>query len=242
MYADRGPDVQCGVRGAAPETVDRWGMDGPTDDVAPAAPRRRSLGRQERSKETRRKLIRTAAHLWSERGFDAVTVEEICSEAGVGRTTFYLHFESKEHLLSGMAAGTATGVESELAAALDAPLDECLDVFVRGVARRMDAVPKALAELVIHSQHVELMRVRIDESSPRPVRFADLLCDVLGRAQTRGELVTERAPRELGEMLGALTMDAIEAWASGRSGASPLERTLRSRFAVVLDQYRTAEA
>jgi AcrR family transcriptional regulator len=49
--------------------------------------RRRTLGRQERGKETRRNLIRTATRLWSERGFDAVTVEEICSAAGVGRTT-----------------------------------------------------------------------------------------------------------------------------------------------------------
>ena len=46
-------------------------------------------------------------------------------------------------------------------------------------------------------------------------------------------------PRELGEMLGALTMDTIEAWASGRSGDRPLDGALRSRISVVLDQYRT---
>ena len=45
-------------------------------------------------------------------------------------------------------------------------------------------------------------------------------------------------PAELGEILGALTMDAIEAWASGRSEKS-LTAVLRFRFALVLDQYRT---
>jgi AcrR family transcriptional regulator len=214
-------------------------MDGSSGGATVPA-RRRSLGRQERSKETRRNLIRTAARLWGERGFDAVTVEEICSEAGVGRTTFYLHFESKERLLSGLAAGTATGVESELdTVGAEAPLDARLDAFICGVARRMDAVPKALAELVIHSQHVELMRARLEDGDRRPLRFADLLRELLADARARRELLESADAEELGEMLGALTMDAIEAWASGRSGDRSLEATLRSRFAVVLEQYRT---
>ena len=78
---------------------------------------RGTLGRQERGKETRRNLIRTAARLWNERGFDDVTVEEICSEAGVGRTTFYLHFESKERLLASLAGATSAGVADDLEAA-----------------------------------------------------------------------------------------------------------------------------
>jgi AcrR family transcriptional regulator len=224
------------------ETAASAALPSPSAHGAPTASetvRRRSLGRQERSKETRRNLIRTAARLWGERGFDAVTVEEICSAAGVGRTTFYLHFESKERLLSGLAAATAAGVESEVEElGADAPLEVSLDVFVRGVARRMDDVPKALAELVIHSQHVALMRGRLDGSGPEPRRFADLLCDVLARARARGELEGGPDARELGEMLGALTMDTIEAWASGRSGARPLDLALRSRLGVVLDQYR----
>ena len=107
-------------------------------DAAPgASARRRTLGRQERAKETRRNLLRTAARLWSERGFDDVTVEEICSEAGIGRTTFYLHFESKEQLLSGLAAGTAAGVAEDLDEVREAAsLDLQLDTFVAGVSRR----------------------------------------------------------------------------------------------------------
>ena len=48
---------------------------------------RRSLLKRERSLDTRRKLVRAAARLWSEKGYDTTTVEEICSAAGVGRTT-----------------------------------------------------------------------------------------------------------------------------------------------------------
>ncbi len=196
---------------------------------------RRTLGRQARAHATRRNLIRSAARLWSERGFDSVTVEEICTDAGVGRTTFYLHFESKERLLAGLAWATGTGVAADLDEVRGAPLDEQLDVFVRGVTRRMEDVPRSLAELVIHSYRPELGRAEDPAGAPR---FADLLREVLTGARRRGELVRSADPAELGEVLGALTMDAIAAWSSGRVGDRRLETVLRSRFGLVLDQLR----
>jgi AcrR family transcriptional regulator len=198
---------------------------------------RGTLGRQARGKETRRNLIRTAARLWGERDFDSVTVEEICSEAGVGRTTFYLHFESKEGLLASLAGATAAGVAGDLDEASAAEsLDAQLDVLIRGIARRMQAVPKSLAQLVINSQRLGLMRMRPEEFA-EAIRFADLAREVLAAARRRGELVGDADPAELGEMLGALTMDAIEAWATGRSRRS-LAAVLRFRYALVVDQFR----
>jgi AcrR family transcriptional regulator len=198
---------------------------------------RKTLGRQERGKETRRNLIRTAARLWSERGFDDVTVEEICSEAGVGRTTFYLHFESKERLLGNLAGATAAGVAADLEADhVSESLDERLDVLIRGIVRRMQDVPKSLAQLVIHSQRIGLMKASPEELA-RATRFADLAREVVANARRGGELVRTVDPEELGEVLGALTMDAIEAWAAGRSRKS-LAAVLRARYALVIDQYR----
>jgi len=200
---------------------------------------RGTRGRQERGKETRRTLIRTAAKLWSERGFDAVTVEEICSEAGVGRTTFYLHFESKDHLLASLAGATGAGVAADLeAVSASAPLDEQLDVLIRGIARRMQDVPKSLAELVIHSQRMQLMKAS-PEDLAQSIRFADLAREVLAGARRRGELTRAADPTELGEVLGALIMDAIESWASGRARNKSLAAVLRFRVALVVDQYRT---
>ena len=47
-----------------------------------------------------RRLLRDALFaLILEKGFDAVTVEEITNRADLGRTTFYLHYRDKEDLL-----------------------------------------------------------------------------------------------------------------------------------------------
>jgi AcrR family transcriptional regulator len=202
---------------------------------------RRSLLRQERSKETRRNLLRTAIRLWGERGVDAVTVEEICAAAGVGRTTFYLHFDSKEGLLSSLPGATATGVAAELDHVRGtSSLDDQLEVFVAGIVRRMEGVPKALADRVLHSQRVQDMKARAQDGPREGLLFADMLAGVLADARGRGELVADADTVELGAMLGALTLDAIETWASRRSEDIDLGPLLRFRFAVVIDQFRSA--
>ena len=201
---------------------------------------RRSLLRQERSRQTRRTLVRIAARLWSERGFDEVTVEEICAAAGVGRTTFYLHFENKEQLLSSLAWATALGVTSDLEGVRGTGTFEVqLDVFIGGLVRRVGSVPKPLAELVLRSQRVHLARLRTEGRLGDSTRFADILSVMLVDAKGRGEVTESADAAELGEILGALTMDALETWASSDSDAAHLAETLRSRFAVVVDQYRT---
>jgi AcrR family transcriptional regulator len=47
---------------------------------------------------TRRTLQRALLSLMLKKGYDAVTVEDICAEADVGRSTFYAHFTGKEDL------------------------------------------------------------------------------------------------------------------------------------------------
>lgn len=49
--------------------------------------------------ETRRKIFNTAAQLISEKGFDNVTVEEICKQSGVAKGLFYHYFNSKADIV-----------------------------------------------------------------------------------------------------------------------------------------------
>lgn len=48
--------------------------------------------------QTRAKIAETAAQLFLERGFDAVTVAEVAREAGVSSVTVFKHFPRKEDL------------------------------------------------------------------------------------------------------------------------------------------------
>ncbi len=47
---------------------------------------------------TRELLQKALIELISERGYDAITIQDIVDRANVGRTTFYLHYHSKDEL------------------------------------------------------------------------------------------------------------------------------------------------
>ena len=118
--------------------------------------------------------------LWSDQGYEATTVEQICAAAGVGRTTYYLHFETKEQLLSELSWATASGVAADVDAAVaGGNVDEQLEAFVDGLTRRMESVPLSLAAFVL--RHV------------RPGRSAG--AHPRGRGAVRGHLQRHRARR-----------------------------------------------
>jgi AcrR family transcriptional regulator len=54
------------------------------------------LSRHERRRrQTRQLLIQTALQLLLEKGYDALTIQEITDRADLGRGTFYIHFKDK---------------------------------------------------------------------------------------------------------------------------------------------------
>lgn len=200
-------------------------------------PYKRSLLRRQNSIDTRAGLVRAAARLWSERGYDATTIEDICATAGVSRSTYYVHFESKDQLLGELTRLTATSVAADVAAVLDVgSIDDELDAFTSGLVRRMESVPKELAALVLRRAitHVE----QLGEFADGLVDFGLLLAQILERGQTAGEIRDDVDAAELGAIMGGMTMEALLRWATGHTGRAPLRGSLTLRFDLVLDGIR----
>lgn len=56
--------------------------------------------RKEQSQRTESAILNAALTLMREKGFDGVTVRDICKAAGITTGAFYHHFQSKEELFS----------------------------------------------------------------------------------------------------------------------------------------------
>lgn len=66
----------------------------------------KSTLREQQKQRTRRELLESAKREFVERGYAAVTVEDIASGVGCSRATFYLHFAGKPDVLQKIGAET----------------------------------------------------------------------------------------------------------------------------------------
>ncbi len=57
------------------------------------------MNRKEQAELTKKKLFITAVNLIKQKGFEDITVSEICKKAGVAKGTFYVHYQAKEDII-----------------------------------------------------------------------------------------------------------------------------------------------
>jgi len=208
--------------------------DTPTGDN----PYRRTLLRRQRSRDTRARIVRAAARVWGQQGFDATTVDDICKAAGVARSTYYYHFQSTDQLLGELTWATASGTAADIDAVLAAgDIDQALATFIDGLARRMGAVPKELAALVLRRAIAGVESIG-DFPGDR-VDFGLILARILERGREAGRIRPDIDVKEVGAILGGMTMEALVRWATGHTGTIPLRDSLALRFELVLDGLRT---
>lgn len=55
---------------------------------------------QQKSKETKEKIFQAAKNILQKKGYEELSIKNICEEAGVSNGSFYHHFKTKDDLLS----------------------------------------------------------------------------------------------------------------------------------------------
>jgi AcrR family transcriptional regulator len=70
---------------------------------------------QQRSEETRSRILEAALGCFAERGYDATSVAEICQRAGVSKGAFYHHFASKQALFVALLDQWLAALDGQLA-------------------------------------------------------------------------------------------------------------------------------
>jgi len=74
---------------------------------------------QQRSEETRARIVESAIKLFSNRGYNAASVDDICEEAGISKGAFYHHFESKQALFLALLDGWLQAIDNAVEASKD---------------------------------------------------------------------------------------------------------------------------
>lgn len=127
---------------------------------------------------TRRALRQALFQLIQEKGYDAISVEEIARRADLGRTTFYLHYRDKEDLLLDefvQIANERVGAVSRI------PLAEWLAAARAGQTPPASTALLPLLPIFQHAaENAGLYRVLL-RGSLAP-RFAERVRELIGRS------------------------------------------------------------
>ncbi len=92
----------------------------------------------------RERLLAVAAELFADRGFDGVSVREICAAAGVTKPTLYYYFGSKNRLATTLVAESAGDLVGHVGQVVSGPgtVRRKLAEVTRAIFERSSAAPK----------------------------------------------------------------------------------------------------
>lgn len=90
--------------------------------------------------ERRQQLIDAAWRCVAAQGFQSLTVDEVCAEAGVSKGAFYIYFAQKQDLLLALLDDEAAGIDEVMAALQHSHVSgvERLRRFARAMVERGD--------------------------------------------------------------------------------------------------------
>ena len=153
--------------------------------------------------DTRERLLRAAATVFAERGYDGTRVADIAAAAGVSNGALYAHFDSKAELLVQALRTHGRRLLAELFAAdPDRSITELLLVIGRSLPRGRDS-----GDLIIEG----LVAARRDQDVAEPMRDymgerADWLAGLMRIAQAGAELDSALSPDALAHFCLLLAM------------------------------------
>jgi len=93
----------------------------------------------ERRAATITAIVRAAAELFTGRGFDATSIDDIADRAGVAKGAVYHHFESKEQIFARVFEQMTAALATEVATA-GAPGMSLLERFQRGTLKYLTTI------------------------------------------------------------------------------------------------------
>jgi AcrR family transcriptional regulator len=79
---------------------------------------------QQRSEETRSKIIFSAIKLFSAKGYNTASVDDVCADAGISKGAFYHHFKTKQDLFLALLDGWLETIDNAIEASKDKTVPE----------------------------------------------------------------------------------------------------------------------
>lgn len=116
----------------------------------------------EKTEDTKQRIVETTVKLAQERGFENVTVKDICDTLGISKGTFYVYFHNINEAIGGTYAFTEAKKANRLPEILltyDDPLDQIWELAKMDVERHISLGPNVLAQITTLNVNEDALQV-----------------------------------------------------------------------------------
>ena len=135
----------------------------------------------EKSRKTCKKILESARIVFSEKGFNSVSIKDIAKEAGIGHGTFYLYFQDKKDVFYKLVEE----VEDDLYTAFDGGVDLDID-YAEGLSAYRALRKDISAVFKSFSRNYDIIRLS-KELAGLDSEFADKYYKIRLRLTERSE-------------------------------------------------------
>ncbi|MDT5347504.1 MAG: hypothetical protein QOH91_791 [Mycobacterium sp.] len=170
--------------------------------------------RERRRRQTSADIRGAAVQLAQERGWDKVTIEDICVEAGISTRTFFNYFPNKEAAIAYGPSDLPAELAAEFVAAGPAPYSVVLAELITLAAHHLRDMPPEREQAVCMLDLAKTTPAVLAAFLADLERFQTHLTDIVARRQGM------RSDDEIPALISALALTAvrsgIERWSSGQ--------------------------
>ena len=119
------------------------------------------------AKDTRERILAAALELFSERGYAGTNIRELSASLGMGKSSLYRHFESKEDIWNALLDEMIAYYDARFGSSEHLPpVPESLEELVRMTMR--------MADFTIHDEKIVMTRKLLSIEQYRDERARDL--------------------------------------------------------------------
>lgn len=170
--------------------------------------------RERRRRQTSADIRDAAVRLARERGFDKVTIEEICAQAGISSRTFFNYFPNKESAIAYGPSDIPAELVADFVAAGPAAYSVVLAELIALAAHHLRDMPPGREQaegcLELAKTTPAVLAVFLAELE----RFQKHLIDIVARRQ--GMQPDDEIPALISALALTAVRSGIESWTSGK--------------------------
>jgi TetR/AcrR family transcriptional regulator, cholesterol catabolism regulator len=167
----------------------------------PSMPKSRTSIRDVRSQITRQKIFDTAVSLFLARGYDEVSIDEICESIGLTKGAFYSHFKSKDQIVLERMLAVDEHYRTDILPQLEGIESgtEKILSFVRLVIKHMDELGKITVRTAYATQIGSDQKLSAIMTEKRTLY--KIIQSLVIEAQDKGELRNDLSSHKITQVI-----------------------------------------